>query len=394
MDKTELRIREKRIGPVLGRHPWVFSGAIAEIPDGMEPGEPVTLKSESGRYLASGYFNSYSQIAVRIWSHDEHERIDREFFVRRILNAMELRRLLVGDNTNAYRVINGESDLLPGLIVDRYDRWLTVQFHNRAIERWKDIIVESLIEALAPEGIYERSELASRRREGGTDSSGLLWGKVPEVVEIIESGLSFRVDMAGGQKTGFFLDQRDKRRALTKYAKGARVLNCFSYTGGFSVYALMGGAKHVTNVDSSAGALTLARENAELNGFAAEASEYITTDAKQYLWNLKPDMFDVIVLDPPAFIKDRRKKNEGIRGYRAINEAAIRALPTGGRLLTCSCSAHLTAQDFRHLLSESGGAAGRTLQIVESFGHGPDHPVLVPYTEGEYLKCLMVSVLE
>jgi len=394
MDYSELRIKENRTGPVLGRHPWVFSGALMEMPEGLEPGTPVRLLSERGRYLGSGYFNSYSQIAVRIWSHDEHERVDRTFFVRRILRALELRRLLVGGDTNTYRIINGESDLLPGLIVDRYDRWLAVQFHNRGIESWKDTIVKALIEVLAPEGIYERSEIASRQREGAQDSTGLLWGKVPERVEVRESGLSFYVDIAGGQKTGFFLDQRDKRRALMRYSRGKRILNCFSYTGGFSVYALMGRAKHVTNVDSSASALELARQNAELNGFEADRSEYVEMDAKKYIASLKQGMFDLIILDPPAFIKDRRKIKEGIRGYRGINEAAMRSLSIGGLLMTCSCSAHLSPQDFRHLVSESGGAAGRTLQIVESFGHGPDHPVLVPYTEGEYLKCLMLSVLE
>jgi len=394
MKESEIILKEKRIGPVLGRHPWVFSGALMNIPEGLEAGSPVVLRSERGRYLASGYFNSYSQITVRIWSHDEHEHIDRLFFVRRILRALELRRMLVGGGTNAYRVVNGESDMLPGLIVDRYDRWLSVQFHNRGIEKWKDTIIEALIEALAPEGIYERSEAASRRREGANASTGLLWGKVPQSVEIRESGLSFNVDMAGGQKTGFFLDQRDKRVALMRYARDKRILNCFSYTGGFGVYALMGRAAHVTNVDSSASALKLAEENAALNGFEAGRSEYIEADAKQYLAGLKHGEFDLIVLDPPAFVKDRSKKKEGIRGYKGINEAAMRALPPGGLLLTCSCSAHISAQEFRHMISESGGAAGKTLQIVEAFGHGPDHPVLVPYTEGDYLKCLMLCVLE
>lgn len=394
MEERTLIVREKRIGPVLGRHPWVFSGAIVSIPEGIETGEPVKLLSESGRYLASGYFNSYSQIAVRVWSHDEQEHVDRAFFVRRLLMAQELRRITVTGDTDAYRVVNGESDLLPGLIVDRYDRWITVQFHNRGIERWRDTIIQALIEVLAPEGIYERSELASRRREGAENSSGLLWGTIPDTVKIKESGLSFMVDIAGGQKTGFFLDQRDKRQALSRYAAGKKVLNCFSYTGGFSVSALMGGAEKVTNVDSSGSALELARENSELNGLDPASSEYVEIDAKKYLRNIKPDTFDLIVLDPPAFIKDRRKRKEGLRGYRAINESAVRALSSGGMLMTCSCSAHLSAQEFRHMVSESGGAAGRTLQIIESFGHGPDHPVLVPYTEGEYLKCLMLNVLE
>ena len=392
--QPELIVKANRVGPVLGRHPWVFSGALREVPEGLEPGEPVTLRAEDGRYLGSGYFNSHSQIAVRIWGHHEHEAVDRPFFVRRILSALELRRTAVGKDTNAYRVVNGESDLLPGLIVDRYDKWLSVQFHTRGIERWRDVIVQSLIEALLPEGIYERSEAASRRHEGAGSASGLLWGKVPDRVEIRESGARFLVDMARGQKTGFFLDQRDKRLALMRYSRGRRVLNCFSYSGGFGVLALMGGAAHVTNVDSSASALELARENAELNGFGPDRSEFVEADARRHLEALKQGQFDLIVLDPPAFIKDRRKKAEGIRGYRTINEAAMKALPDRGMLMTCSCSAHLRAEDFRHMVSECGGAARRTLQVVESFGHGSDHPVLVPYTEGEYLKCLLINVLE
>lgn len=394
MDMQTLTIKANRVGPISGRHPWVFSGALQEIPEGIEPGTPVRLADPRGRYLASGYFNSYSQIAVRIWGHDEREQVDRPFFLRRILWALELRRMCVGGDTNAYRVINGEGDLLPGLVVDRYDRWLSVQFHNRGIERWKDTIVKALIEALEPEGIYERSEATSRRREGAAPSTGLLWGKVPDIAQVRESGLNFHVDIAGGQKTGFFLDQRDKRLAIMKYAKGKKILNCFSYSGGFTMYALMGMAQHVTSVDTSARALELARKNILINGFDEVKAEFIDADVKKYITSVKHGEYDLIILDPPAFIKDRRKKAEGLRGYKAINEAAMRALPVGGLLLTCSCSAHLSPLDFRHMVSESGGSAGRTLQIMESFTHGTDHPVLVPYTEGEYLKCVLIRVLE
>lgn len=394
MDILTLTVKANRVGPVSGRHPWVFSGALEEIPEGLEPGTPVKLADQRGRYLGSGYFNSYSQIAVRIWGHDEREQVDRPFFLRRILRALELRRMSVGGDTNAYRVINGEGDMLPGLVVDRYDRWLSVQFHNRGIERWKDTIVEALIEALTPEGIYERSEGSSRRREGAAPSTGLLWGKVPDIAEVRESGLTFLVDIAGGQKTGFFLDQRDKRLAVMKYAKGKKILNCFSYTGGFTVYGLMGRAEHVTSVDTSTKALELASQNIRLNGFDEARTEFIDADVKKYIAGIKPGNFDLIILDPPAFIKDRRKKPEGLKGYKGINEAAMRALPVGGLLLTCSCSAHLSPLEFRHMISESGGSAGRTLQILESFTHGTDHPVLVPYTEGEYLKCMLIRVLE
>lgn len=393
---TTLTVKDTRSGPVRGRHPWVFSGALKEIPEGLLPGTPVRLAAEDGRYLGSGYFNSYSQIAVRVWGYNDKEIVDREFFVRRIRHAAQLRKIILSDtsHTDACRMINAEGDMLPGLVVDKYDHWLTVQFHNKGIESWRDLIVEALVEVLSPEGIYERSESPSRKREGAGQSTGLLWGSVPELITIKENGISFYVDIPGGQKTGFFLDQRDKRLAVMGYAGDQRVLNCFSYTGGFSVYALAGGARQVVSVEVSAKAVELARRNVELNGMDAGRCEFVDSDAKQYLRDLRRDQFDMIILDPPAFIKDRRKKNQGMAGYKGINESAIRALQPGGMLMTCSCSAHLSALEFRHLISECGRTTGRTMQLVASFGHGPDHPVLLPYTEGEYLKCLLLRMLD
>ncbi|MBU0546455.1 class I SAM-dependent rRNA methyltransferase, partial [Patescibacteria group bacterium] len=261
-----------------------------------------------------------------------------------------------------------------------------------------------------PKGIYERSDVGHRAKEASlplltkegrgevqnvnnvknVNNVGLLHGVVPEKIKIKENGLKFLVDVAGGQKTGFFLDQRDKREALKKYVKNKIVLNCFSYTGGFSVYALEGGAKKVMSVDVSESALKLAEENAKLNGFAKN-HEIICADVKDYLSGCEGRK-DVIILDPPAFIKDRRKIREGVQGYRKINEMAIRLLPTGGILVSASCSAHLSLPDFRYMLSEAGGRAGRTLQILETFTHGIDHPELVAFTEGEYLKCVFAIV--
>jgi len=417
----QLKIKQKRIGPVVGHHPWVFSQAFVSIPEGLRPGKPVKLVSENDGFLATGYFSSYSQITVRIWGYDENEVVDEQFFVRRIENAYRLRKRYVESaETNAYRLINGESDFLPGLIVDKYTDYLVVQFHTRGIEIWKDLILGALIKVIKPVGIYERSDTAFRRREnlicehsehegeaprallveGATQAPvieglesihGVLLGSVPDFITIKENGFQFLVDVKHGQKTGFFLDQRDKRKAIMKYVKDASVLNCFSYTGGFSVYALAGGAKHVTNIDTSEKALDLAKENIKLNGFDVDRCTFICQDVKMYLKHLD-EGFDVIILDPPAFIKDRRKKNEGIAGYKSINEMSLRALPQSGILVTCSCSAHLKLEDFRFLLSEVGGKIKKPLRFLETFTHGIDHLQLVPFTEGEYLKCFFISI--
>ena len=389
----QLTVKTERLKPVKMRHPWIFSGALQNIPDGIESGTPVEIVDEHGDFLASGYFNSYSQIAVRVWSWQAEEKVDDDFFRRRIAAALKLRQNYLGADTDAYRLISSENDFLPGLIVDRYADYLSVQFHTRGIEFWRDQIVSALKAELKPKGIYERSEVRARGIEGAADQSGLLLGEVPEKVKITENGFKFWVDIIGGQKTGFFLDQRDKRQALAKYAKDKSVLNCFSYTGGFSVYALSAGAKKAVSVDMSQSALELAKENIKLNGLDLKKCEFIATDVKKYLReSVQPEEFEVIILDPPAFIKDRRKIKEGITGYRHINESAIRLLPPGGILVTASCSAHLKMPDFRFLVSEAAGRAGRTLRILESYTHGLDHPQLTAFNESEYLKCLFAQI--
>jgi len=386
-----LTIKQERIGPIAGFHPWAFSGAFESIPEGLHAGEPVKLISKKGDFLASGYFNSYSQITVRIWSYDKDEEVDEQFFTRRIEKALHIRNKFVeSSSTNAYRIVNGENDLLPGLIVDKYADYLVVQFHTRGIEHWKNIIVAALEHICNPKGIYERSDMAVRDIENLEKTKGILSGSIPDIINILENGFKFLVDVKGGQKTGFFLDQRDKRQAIIKYTDKASVLNCFSYTGGFSVYALAGGAKRVVSVDTSENAIGLAKENIALNGFDISKCEFVCEDVKKYLKNTV-ECFDVIVLDPPAFIKDRKKKKEGISGYRSINQMALGILTKNGILVTCSCSAHLTSEDFRYMLSEAGGKAHKTLSILECYTHGIDHLQLVPFPEGEYLKCFFLS---
>jgi len=387
----KLTVKKDRSGPVKGFHPWVFSKALASIPEGLTVGEPVGLYDESGSFIASGYFNSYGQISVRLWGRDEDEPVGADFFARRMARAADIRRRYVENpGTNAYRLINGESDFLPGLIVDKYGEYLVVQFHTRGMEHWKEQVVDSLEKTFRPTGIYERSDVSVRNIEMLGAVRGLLRGEIPDIIEIKENGFKFLVDVKEGQKTGFFLDQRDKRLAFVKYAKDRDVLNCFSYTGGFSVYAMAGRARRVVSLDSSRRALELARENIILNGFDPSRCEFVCDDAKKYLKDTSL-RFEAIILDPPAFIKDRRKKHEGLAGYKAVNEMALRSLSSEGILLTCSCSAHLSLNDFRFLLSEAGAKTRRALTFLEVHTHGIDHPQLVPFTEGEYLKCFFLK---
>lgn len=393
MKTITLAVKNKALGPVIGRHPWIFSGGFENIPEGIAPGTPIIVTDHSGSFLAQGYFGSYSQIAVRIWSYKEEEKIDLAFFKNRIRQALSIRQQYIEPtDTNAYRLINSESDLLPGLIVDRYAGCLAVQFHTRGIEAWKDLIIEALTEELSPIGIYERSDARGRRDENMSQATGLLYGNVPDLVEVTENGLRFYVDIKHGQKTGFFLDQRDKRQALKKYSAGKNVLNTFSYTGGFSLYALAGGAGEVTSVDVSQAALDLAEKNLGLNGLDASRANFVCEDVKEYLKSLKPGQHDIIILDPPAFIKDRHKKRQGLRGYQYINDLAVKNLNPGQILVSCSCSAHLSLEELRKIVLEAGAKNKKSLQILETFTHGIDHPQLVSFAEGEYLKVIFCLI--
>lgn len=389
----KLYVHAKREGPLRGKHPWVFSGALQEIPEGLKIGQPVAIYAQSGDYLASGYFNSYSQIAVRLWSYDEHEEVNKQFFLRRLEKAKRLRSMVLPSQTTGYRLVNAECDLLPGLIVDLYGTVAVVQCHTAGIAVYRDIIVEALRETFSLTGIYERSDFRGKGKAMEHRDSGVLWGEVPDIVEMEENGLRFLVDVKDGQKTGFFLDQREKRAALQKYVDAKKVVNCFSYSGGFSLYALAGGAAHVTSVDISDKAIALAKENVVLNGFDLNRCTFEVADVKRYLPGMTPGDADVLILDPPAFIKDRKKIKEGKHGYKKINELALRALPEEGILVSCSCSHHLSLQEFRMILSEAAGRTGKVMQLLETWTHGGDHPELVPYLEGNYLKTLFMRSL-
>jgi 23S rRNA (cytosine1962-C5)-methyltransferase len=342
------RGREK---PVLNWHPWIFSGAIQRIEGEAADGEVVEVADYRGRFLARGYLNRRSQITVRLLTWDESEAIGIDFWRRRLERAFASRQTLADDpSTDAYRLVNAESDLLPGLVVDRYGDYLVVQFLALGIERWKAELVGLMADLLKPRGIYERSDVEVREKEGLAQVRGLLHGEEPpDLVEVTENGHCFLVDIKAGHKTGFYLDQRDNRQKLTRYCPGREVLNCFAYTGAFAVYAGAAGAGRITNVESSAEALELARRNMALNGFADRDDEYVQGDVFQVLRAYRDQgrTFDLIILDPPKFAYSKDQVEAACRGYKDINLLAMQIIAPGGVLFTFSCSGLVSPDLFQ-----------------------------------------------
>jgi 23S rRNA (cytosine1962-C5)-methyltransferase len=387
------RGREK---PVLNRHPWIFSGAIKNIEGECADGDIVTVVDSRGSFLARGYLNRRSQITVRLLSWIEEETIDRGFFRHRLEQAIAIRRPLQEDQTtNAYRLVNAESDFLPGLVVDRYNEYLVIQFLTLGIERRKREIVSLLGELLPCRGIYERSDVEVRDKEGLPLATGLLAGQErPALVHIIENGHRFIVDIKQGQKTGFYLDQRENRQKLARYCCGKTVLNCFAYTGAFAVYAAGAGAKKVVNVESSAEALKLAQRNMALNGFDGRDDEYVEGDVFQVLRQYRDEgrSFDLIVLDPPKFAYSQSQVQAACRGYKDINLLAMQMLRPGGILFTFSCSGLVSPELFQKVVFGASVDAGRNVQIIEKLTQGFDHPILLSFPESEYLKGFICRV--
>lgn len=381
---------------MLNRHPWIFSGAIKNIEGGCADGDIVTVVDWRGNFLAQGYLNRRSQITVRLLSWIEEETIDRGFFRHRLEQAIAVRRLLQDDPaTNAYRLVNAESDFLPGLVVDRYNEYLVTQFLTLGIERWKGEIVSLLGELLPCRGIYERSDVEVREKEGLPPATGLLAGQErPALVHIIENGYRFIVDIKQGQKTGFYLDQRENRQKLARYCRGKTVLNCFAYTGAFAVYAAGGGAKKVVNVESSAEALQLARRNMALNGFDGRDDEYVAGNVFQVLRQYRDEgrSFDLIILDPPKFAYSQSQVQAACRGYKDINLLAMQMLRPGGILFTFSCSGLVSPELFQKVVFGAGVDAGRDVQVIEKLTQGFDHPILLSFPESEYLKGFICRV--
>lgn len=394
-----ITIRADRIKPFANRHPWVFSGAIQAVGGELSDGEVVVLRTPGGEFLARGYWNSHSQIRVHILTWDEDEMIDRAFWRGRLRRCVESRApLRVG--TSACRLINAESDGLPGLVVDQYGEWLVLQALTRGIDCRKGDLAALLME-LTPgvKGIYERSDVDVRSKEGLSASVGVLAGESPpELIEIHEDGARYLVDVRNGHKTGFYLDQRPNRAALrtaiTRYGQGAEALNCFCYSGAFSVCALQAGVRRVLNLDASADALALARANLRLNGFEVADGDFVEGDVFQVLraYRAEGRTFDVIILDPPKFAHNQRQIESACRGYKDINLLAFQLLRPDGLLLTFSCSGLVSADLFQKVVFAALADSRREGQILERLTAGPDHPVALTFPEGYYLKGLLCRV--
>ncbi len=392
MSATIVTLKPQSDGFAHRRHPWVFSGAIGGLTGDPVSGDTVDVRTAHGVPLGLGAWSPRSQIAVRMWTFDPAEAVDEAFFRRRLEQALQLReRLRPGLNSNACRLVNAEADGLPGLIVDRYADVVVCAFLSAGAERWKPVVVRLLQDLAAPAGIYERSDAEVRSKEGLEPVTGPLAGAEPPAqVAINEGPLRYQVDVRNGHKTGFYLDQRDNRRTVAACAAG-EVLNAFAYTGAFGIAALHGGARHVTQLDSSAAALDAARLHAELNGIAAERVAYVQGDAFVELRHFRDSrrQFDTIVLDPPRFAASRHQLEGACRGYKDINLLAFKLLRPGGILATFSCSALMDPALFQQVVAAAAIDAGRDVQILRWLSQASDHPVALCAPEGHYLKGLL-----
>ncbi len=384
--------REKSL---LRRHPWIFSGAIERVDGVPANGDTVPVRDAAGNFLASAAYNPDSQITARVWSWREAEMIDKEFFRNRIANALSARHELnLADKSNGMRLIHAESDGLPGLIVDRYGDVLVMQIGSAGPEHWRDTIADILQELCKPVCIYERSDSDARGLEGLEVRNGVLRGRLPDTVEVIENGLRFKVDVVAGQKTGFYLDQRDNRALTGTLAHGKDVLNCFCYTGGFSLYALRGGARSVLSIDASGDALRIAAENLTRNGLDESRAVWQDADVFQALRTLRDQgrKFDLIILDPPKFAPTAAFAEKAARGYKDINLLGFKLLRPGGLLCTYSCSGGISEDLFQKIIAGAALDAGVDAQIVHHLHASADHPVLLSFPEGAYLKGLVLRV--
>jgi 23S rRNA (cytosine1962-C5)-methyltransferase len=385
-------LKKKEHIDIVRGFPWIYDNEIARVEGDFSPGDIVDIYDVTNTFLGRGYINPKSKITVRILTRKE-EDIDKSFFFKRILQAWEYRKRLV--DTRSCRVVFGEADMIPGLIVDKFEDILVIQTLALGIDRFKDTIVEVLDEILQPRGIYERNDVPVREVEGLPQKKSFLKGVFDTKVEIEENGLRIIVDVENGQKTGYFLDQRENRNALKGIVEGAEVLDTFCYTGSFALHAVKFGASKVIAIDSSVQALELARKNAELNEFDKRI-EFIEGNAFDILREFYKDgrTFDVIILDPPAFAKSQRHIEGAVRGYKEINLRAIKMIREGGFLVTCSCSQHITPEIFQQIIDSARIDANRMLRLVEFRTQAKDHPILLSYPESLYLKCGIYQVLK
>ncbi len=378
---------------IRGGHPWVFSNEIGELSGEGQPGCAAQVYGADGSYLGSGYHNPRSLIAVRILSRRREDPDSPQFYLDRIRRALEYRHSLY-PGLSSYRAVFGEGDFLPGLVVDRYGDYLSIQFLTLGMDLRRELILPALMELFRPKGIVARNDVAVRALEGLPQEVQVLHGEIPERVLMEEHGLHFALDLMKGQKTGHFLDQKENHLLLKEIASGARVLDCFCYSGGWGVHAAAFGAASVHFLDCSGHALAIARENAGLNGVAERAC-FDEGDAFERLRSLKGEgkRFDVVVLDPPAFVKSRKMLKEALKGYLTINRRGIELLAEGGYLITCSCSHHMEREMFRDMLVTASRQAGREMRLLATLSQSPDHPVLLSVPESEYLKCYLLRAV-
>jgi len=386
---------------LLRRHPWVYANAIDRVEGKPASGATVIVRAHDGRFLARAAYSPHSQIRARVWSFDENEPIDHAFFKRRVQRAFAHRQTMVS-NTGAVRLIFGEADGLPGLIVDYYVAddndargQLVCQFMAAGVEAWKEAIVNALTSATGCPNVYERSDVSIREKEGLEQITGLLAGdEPPATIVTSENGVRYHVDVRNGHKTGFYVDQRDNRALVQTFARDRDVLNCFCYTGGFSLAAMKGGAKRVVSIDSSGEALATAQKNVEANGFDAALASWLDADAFKTLRRLheEGERFDLVVLDPPKFAASREHVDRAARAYKDINLTGLKLLRPGGLLFTYSCSGAIDAELFQKIVAGAAADAKVDARILKRLGAGVDHPLLTAFPEGEYLKGLLLQI--
>jgi 23S rRNA (cytosine1962-C5)-methyltransferase len=374
-------------------HPWVFSNEIAKVDGQPEPGDAVEIRSASGEVFGTGYYNPHSLIAARLLSREKTSIDSPELFRNRLKTATAYRDTLYG-NLAAVRMVYGEADGLPGLVVDRYNHVLVVQFLTLGIEKRRDIILSALNDVFEPSAIVARNNVAVRELEGLPQEVAVLQGELPDPLIITEHGLRFQIDVLHGQKTGHFLDQKENHQALRGRVEDRRILDLFCYTGSWSIHAARFGAREVLGVDISQGAVDLAETNARLN-FQENICSFSRADAFDLLKELQHagERFGTIILDPPAFVKNRKRLREAIRGYLTINRRAMELLEPGGYLFTCSCSHHMDRETFLHTLTTAARQAGREFRLMETRGQAYDHPVLLSCPETAYLKCMVLQAV-
>ena len=390
----QLVLKPKRERSLILRHPWVFSGAIAVSAKGAEEGDIVEILSAQQEILGYGFFSQRSQIVCRMfhWGSTEKDFESHEYWEDKVRHAMQIRRtLVINDSTNAYRLIHAEGDFLPGVILDVYADVAVMQLLIKGTERRKHLLIKAL-ESCGFSNIYVKAKSSSEVLEGIETTSGWINGTHESPVEIIENGLKYKVDFIEGQKTGFFLDQRDNRELLRTMSKGKKVLNCFSYTGGFSINALAGGASEVQSVDISASAIAGCMENVLLNENLAPRHTSLVQDCFDYLKEMPGDFYDIMVLDPPAFAKHSRAVDNAARGYKQINMRAIQKIKPGGIIFTFSCSQNISKELFQKIIFGAAADARRNVRILHQMHQAADHPINIFHPEGEYLKGLVLWV--